>query len=417
LTDGHTFFRSGDAILGREAWLRRLNDTGAHTAPAEDYSDVDVQTDISLVARQWQELEPFGTVFQTRAWLLPWYRIVAPRFNATPLFVTVRHRKTRRALMFFPLCLRLKRGLRIVEFADLGVCDYNAPIMAPDLAVDAAAMQGLWTQICRRLQPADIVRFTKIPEFLSRCPVPLVQLDWMQRMDLHSWTVPLPKTRDEYDKAILKPKDRKEQRRKRRHLIEALGDVTFHTASTEAGRREIFQALIRQRQNRFKDCGRWDILDDPTFSRFYETVALESQGGIARLSVLRTGDKPVATLFALVHNACYCLVIHSFDVGLERLSPGIVAIDDMISCAIRSGLSSFDFTIGNETYKRQFGTKTGLLYEGLYPLSTKGRVVAAGKAVGRRAKSTAERSAGILKAGFKAWLNRIFEMRGPQGSL
>jgi CelD/BcsL family acetyltransferase involved in cellulose biosynthesis len=303
-----------------------------------------------------------------------------------------------------------------VEFADLGVCDYNAPIMAPDMAVSAEAMTGLWKDICRRLPPADIVRFTKMPELSFRCPVPLIQLDWMRRMELRSWTVPLPKTREEYDKTILKPKDRKEQRRKRRHLTEALGDMTLHTASTETGRREIFEALKRQRQNRFRDRRRWDILDDPTFFRFYETVALESQGGIATLSALMAGDKPVASLFALVHNGVYCLLMHSFDLGLERLSPGIVAIDDMISCAIESGLSCFDFTIGNEAYKRQFGTKTGLLYEGLYPLSMIGRVVAVTKTAGRCVKTTAARNAGILKASFKARMNRIFEVRGPQGS-
>ena len=396
--------------------MPRLRDANVRSAPAEEDFVVDVQTDASLVARHWQELEPSGTVFQTRAWLLPWYGIVAPGFDASPLFVTVSHRITGRPLMFFPLCLRRKRGLRIVEFADLGVCDYNAPLVAPGLAVAKGSMARLWTDICRRLPPADIVRVTKMPEFSAQCPVPLVQLDWMRRMELRSWTVALPRTRDEYDKTILKPKDRKEQRRKRRNLTEALGGVSFGTASAKSGRREIFEALTRQRQNRFRDCGRWDILDDPRYFRFYETVALESRGGIATLSALRAADKPVATLFALVHNGSYCLVMHSFDPDLERLSPGIVAIDDMISHAIECRLSHFDFTIGNETYKRQFGTEAGCLYEGLYPLSAKGRVAVVTKAAGKRVKSTAVRGAAIVKASLKAGLHRMFEVRGPQGS-
>ena len=176
LTGGHAFFRPGDAIFRREAWLQRHRDSSVRTSPPKDSFAIDVQTDASLVARQWEELEPFGTVFQTRAWLMPWYRIVAPRFKASPLFVTVSQRETHRPLMFFPLCLRLRRGLRIVEFADLGVSDYNAPIMAPGLALDGEAMKTLWKDICRSLPRADIVRFTKVPEFLSRCLVPLVQL-------------------------------------------------------------------------------------------------------------------------------------------------------------------------------------------------------------------------------------------------
>jgi CelD/BcsL family acetyltransferase involved in cellulose biosynthesis len=416
LTSGRTLFRSGETGHSPRSWLRRFRDAAVRTAPAGDDFVIDVQTDASLVARQWQELEPCGTAFQTRAWLLPWYRIVAPRFNASPLFVTVSHRTTGRAVMFFPLCLRRRHGLRIVEFADLGVSDYNAPIMAPGPELPAGAMASLWTEICRRLPPADIVRFTKMPETSSQSFVPLIGLDWMQRMDLRSWTLPLPQTRDEYDKTILKPKDRKEQRRKQRHLSEALGDVTFRTASAATGRREIFEALTRQRRNRFRDRGRWDILDDPTFFRFYETIALESRDGLAALSALRVADRPVATLFALVHNNSYCLLMHSFDLDLDRLSPGIVAIDEMITCAIESRLSCFDFTIGNEPYKRRFGTKSGFLYEGLYPLSWKGWVAAITKAAGRRVKATALRNGRMLQAGCKAGLNRIFEVRGPQGS-
>lgn len=124
----------------------------------------------------------------------------------------------------------------------------------------------------------------------------------------------------------------------------------------------------------------------------------------------------MATLFALVHNGSYCLVMHSFDVDLERLSPGIVAIDEMVSCAIDSGLAHFDFTIGNEPYKRQFGTEAGLLYEGLYPVTMKGSLVAATKAAGRRVKSVVSRNVRIWKASLKARLNKVFEVRGPQGS-
>ena len=47
--------------------------------------DVEVSFDESEVAPQWRELENQGTAFQTRAWVLPWYRFVAPRFGATPI--------------------------------------------------------------------------------------------------------------------------------------------------------------------------------------------------------------------------------------------------------------------------------------------------------------------------------------------
>jgi CelD/BcsL family acetyltransferase involved in cellulose biosynthesis len=376
-------------MFWRETHSRRNENPGRATPVPDDRFAVHVHTDPSRVDRQWQLLEPAGTVFQTRAWLLPWYRTLGARYKVSPLFVTVEHRDTGRPLMFFPLCVRRKRGLIIVEFPDQGVSDYNAPIVAPDLELRPGEMHGLWQQICRRLPPADIFHIIKMPEILAGRAIPLTELDWLRRLDLRSWTVKLPKTRAEYDKTIVKPKDRKEQRRKRRHLVESLGDVTLLHAATEDQRRENFHALARQRRSRFTDCRRKDILSDPAFFRFYETVALEDPGRIVALSALQARDKAVATLLALVHNDRYVLLMHSFDTGLDRLSPGIVAIDEMITCAIENGMSFFDFTIGNEPYKRQFGTESGVLYEGIYPLSAKGHIFAVTKAAGRRVKSAA----------------------------
>nr|WP_294526093.1 GNAT family N-acetyltransferase [uncultured Rhodopila sp.] len=408
-------FRPGITIDWRQSRLRRAKTADVRTAP-DDRFVVDVQDDPSVVASRWAQLEPAGTVFQTRAWLLPWYRVIAPHINASPLFVTVADRLTGRPLMFFPLCMRRKAGLAIIEFPDHGVSDYNIPIVAPDLSLGAGEMQALWQQICRALPPADAVLITKMPELLSGSPVPLVQLDWLQRMELRSWTVSLPGSREEYDKTTLKNKDRKELRRKRRHLADIAGEVALSVATSDGDRQEVFQALVRQRLARFKDCRRRDILADPMFLRFYEAVALENPGRIGALSTLRTRDACMATLFGLVHNGTYLLLIHSFELPLERLSPGIVAIDEMITSAIDSGLSHFDFTIGNEPYKRQFGVQPGFLYEGIYPLSVKGRLFAETKAAARRLKVYSHRTVTVWHTRFKAGLNRIFEERGRQGS-
>nr|WP_294508612.1 GNAT family N-acetyltransferase [uncultured Rhodopila sp.] len=409
-------FRLSDTIYWPPSRMRRAGTVDVRSAAPDDRFVVDVQAEPSMVLPQWRELEAAGTVFQTRAWLLPWYRVIAPRIKASPLFVTVYDRKTGRPLLFFPLCLRRRLGIAVIEFPDSGVSDYNVPIVAPGLSLDTAEMQRLWRRICRVLPPADVVLITKMPELLSGSPVPLVQLDWLQRMELRSWTVKLPDTREDYDKTTIKNKDRKELRRKRRHLTDIAGDASLSVASADADRQEVFQALTRQRLARFKNRRRRDILADPVFFRFYETVALEDRGRIGVLSALKTPDRFAATLFGLVHNGTYLLLIHSFELPLERLSPGIVAIDEMITSAIGSGLSYFDFTIGNETYKRQFGVQPGFLYEGIYPLSVKGRLFAGTKAAARRVKACAGRNLAIWQAGSKAALNRIFEERGRQGS-
>jgi CelD/BcsL family acetyltransferase involved in cellulose biosynthesis len=206
-------------------------------------------------------------------------------------------------------------------------------------------------------------------------------------MNMRAWAVALPKTRDEYDRIILKPKDRKEQRRKRRNLVECLGDVTLVHAKTESEGHAIFQALRQQRQARFKETGYFDSLSDPTYLHFYEAVAFEEWRRIVALSALKAHDKIVATLYALMHGNDYLLVMHCFESNTESLSPGIVAIDEMVTHLIDAGTRSFDFTIGNEGYKRQFGVKALVLYDGIYPLSSKGWLLVHAGDAKRRIKS------------------------------
>ncbi len=239
MTSGHTFFRSGEVSRWREAWLQRhRNPASAPRRARRPISIVDVADGRTAGCAAMGRAGAVGNRVPDPGVAAAMVSHRCAAVQRLPAFRYCKRPVTGRPLMFFPLCLRRKWGLRIVEFADLGVCDYNAPIMAPDMAVSAEAMTGLWTEICRRLPPADIVRFTKMPELSFRRPVPLVQLDWMRGMDLRSWTVPLPKTRDEYDKTILKPKDRKEQRRKRRQ------------SDRSAGRRDLPHRFDRNRATR-----------------------------------------------------------------------------------------------------------------------------------------------------------------------
>ncbi|MFL5284525.1 MAG: GNAT family N-acetyltransferase [Rhodopila sp.] len=318
--DVRRFGRLSPYFYWDRTWLCRAGEAGftnGHAATAcfsgqpiriTQRFDVSVSYDPSVVAGVWEALEPEGTVFQTRAWLLPLYRIVAPKFHMAPLFVTVSDRSSSRPIMLLPLCIGRKSGLTVIEFADFGITDYNAPLVSPALTLNTAEAQDLWDDICHALPPADIVLLDKMPEMVSGRPVPLAQLRWVRRMDMRAWAVTLPQTRDEYDRIILKPKDRKEQRRKRRNLVEWLGDLTLVHAETEIERRTFFEALKQQREARCKKAGYQDLLLDPTFLRFYQAVAYGESGPVGTLSALKAQDRIVATLFALTHNNNYLLV-------------------------------------------------------------------------------------------------------------
>ena len=60
-----------------------------------------------------------------------------------------------------------------------------------------------------------------------------------------------------------------------------------------------------------------------TYLAFYDAVSFENWGPHVSLAALKAGDQIIATLFAVSNDNCYCLVMHSFDLALASLSPGI----------------------------------------------------------------------------------------------
>ena len=326
------------------------------------------------VRPEWDELERSGagSAFQTQRWLDPWYRVIAPHFAVAPLFVAVTEHDSGQPLMLLPLCIRREGWLKVVEFPDLGVSDYNAPLVSPSVDLHGDAWRPVWREIRAALPRADLLRLDKVPARVGGAANPMAPLASSRRRHLSSWGVSLPPSRADYNR-MLDASFAKELRRKGRRL-EGRGAVSFRHAETEADGRAIFAELCKQRQSRFEELGRTNILADPVFRAFYEAVLFDDwPNSLAMLSALMVDDEIVAALFALRHRNSYHLIMSTFLAGpWKSSSPGNIVVDRAINAAIEAGVTYFDFTIGNEPYKRDFGATEEPLFAGQHPLSLAG---------------------------------------------
>ncbi len=352
--------------------------------------DVDASDDLSTVRDDWAALEAVGryTPFQSRAWLLPWYEIVAPQFGARPLFVRVRDRATGEPIMLLPLARRRDSGLTLVEFADLGVSDYHAPLFAPEMCELRSRGSALWVKVQEALRPADLFRFEKTPPLVGGLRNPLLDVA-RRRMNFSAWDVALPADRAAFDAGLADQSFLRELARKNRRIA-GRGPVRFVEAVTQDERRRAFDALCEQRAARFAELGRDNILQRAPFRAFYEAVALSDGDRVARLFTLYVGEDIVGTIFGLGRGARFCMIMSTIgDDRWKSCSPGNVAMDRLISHLIDEGGGILDFTIGDEAYKRSFGAVERELSAGVLSLSWRGspRLVAdfARKAIqGRR---------------------------------
>lgn len=332
------------------------------------------------VEAAWASLEADGrcTAFQTRAWLRPFYRHVAPALGLQPLFLLGSGDDGAPRLLW-PLVRERRLGLPVLACADAGISDYNAPLHA-----EAALPPTVWAQVLQTLRGhGALLRLDKLPpatvgtaSLAALLPAPI-------EASFGTWAVELPPTLAEFERRALSPAFVKDLAMRRRRL-ERKGCVRFALAATPAERRTAFDALARQRARRFAETGRDDILAHPAFRRCYEAAAVDEPGDTVRLFTLSVDDRVVAAMLALDHAGTRHMVMPSFEGGeWKNCSPGNLLMLQAIGHAIEHGLTRFDFTIGDEPYKAGFGARRLPMHGALLPLSAAGHVAARGVALAR----------------------------------
>src|SRR5271167_3993907 len=122
---------------------------------------VELVRDWMQAAARCNDFRP-STLFQDSQWLDAWYRAFVDADDVEPLISVISDAATGEPVALLPLIRRLQRGTRIVEFADLGLTDYNAPMLGGAVPSDAGTARALWRDLVAALQRlpggTDLVR-------------------------------------------------------------------------------------------------------------------------------------------------------------------------------------------------------------------------------------------------------------------
>src|SRR5262245_5811102 len=258
-------------------------------------------------------------------------------------------------MMVLPLVRRRHHGATILEFADFGLCDYNAAICdldeIPLLDLDATLPQ----RVAAAMPPYDLMSLTKMTreDPLLRRLLPGAS---RAEMRFSAYPVRLGSDWKAWRETTLSQGFRRDIGMKRRRL-ERLGAVEFVRLSDAGQIARAFGTLRQLRSARLKSLGSHDVMADETGFTFYRRMAIEGgQEGFARTECLSVSGEMVAVQFGLVQRGTYLMLMLGADIErFGRTSPGILMLDASLRAAIEGGDQIYDFTIGDHPYKQQFG--------------------------------------------------------------
>jgi len=387
----------------------------AHVAANE--IELAVYHELAAAEPVWRSLQKDGacTAFQTFEWLSMWQRHIGTRTGAMPCIVVARDANGA-PLFIVPLAVCRSGFTRELTWLGSDLCDYNAPIFAKDALerLDHAEFAVVWQNIVEllRREPRcryDLARLEKMPPSIGTHRNPMLALPTSLNPS-GSYVTPLFGTWDEFYKAKRSSETRKKERKQLRRLGE-LGDVRFVAVGDKPEIARTIETLMQQKSKAFARMGVEDLFARPGYRAFWLDVA-SALHGIVHVSRLDVGPTVAATSLGLTHRGCYYLVLSSYHDGeVMRFGPGRAHLHELLRHAIEHGIRDFDFTIGDEPYKRDWADIEVRLHDHLQAATPRGAVVVAMISAFRRTKRLIKTTPALWRTYSKAreiaWFLRL----------
>jgi CelD/BcsL family acetyltransferase involved in cellulose biosynthesis len=288
-----------------------------------------------------------ATAFQHPVWLDAFYRHLPTARAAEGLVVTGRD-DTGRMLFVLPMIRRRKSGVTLIETADLGVSDYSAPVVdrdwsaPPDLRAQVAAI--LPAHDLLRIRPVRAESCGDWQAFFAADSVPL---------GVSSHAVPVEAPMAAWRQTRLDASFARRLARKRKRFFAQEGARVERIQGADAIGRAVDE-MRRLRSGRFEG----DMIALPSVHRFYRDVAVKgAERGFAHVYALMLGQEAIGYVFGIADRGRFHYLLIGCDYEAHgRHSPGLLLYDAIIEDWAERGGTVFDFTIGDEPFKSDFGT-------------------------------------------------------------
>ena len=325
-------------VAGRQACALKVDVVGAFDFLSSEYCE--------LYARS------SATIFQSPTWLDRAHANFAQGQAGRQLTVCVRDLHSLALVAIIPLHVSQYFGFRVASFADFGVSDYCAVVAAPadearllsDHDLSRAILQALANVdlvVVRKIRAQDLALFGLLGEAVK------------SPMQFQAHATRLAPSHEVWTATTMDQSQRRSLARKRRKL-RAKGKLAVEVLDSPADLHAVLGAIAGLRAANSRRPASWDILATERGARFYKDVV--DQGIEARAYRLLLDDVVLSAGFGVVGDGAFHLLLTGYNPDYRNYSVGLMIIEDAIRDCFARREQVFDLTIGDQAYKRIFGT-------------------------------------------------------------
>lgn len=376
---------------------------------------ISVQRDFAEIEACWKTFENEADcyAFQHFAWVEIWHRCVGAAEGITPLFVWVEEPRSG-PLMLLPLGLRKRRFLSRLVWLGGRLADYLGPVIAKncEARLTREGFLALWQKIEAALPRFDVLHLERQPAAIGEQRNPFLHLPHARHPSISAYSTALRAPFEDFTCRNRSPKSASTERRKERRLAEQ-GKLGFVVADPD-NFETLLEVNMAEKSRQYRGLGVPDLFTSPGYCEFLRTLSRqERSSGFVRLFALLLDDTPLATHWGLVYRDRFYHLLPAYArTALTRYSPGAFLLRHMVRWAIEHGLRVYDFTIGDEPYKREWSDSELPLYDCVQGRSLRGHLAALAGRAGRTLKRAVKRHPSLAQAG-KAMRARLRSPRNP----
>ena len=323
----------------------------------------------------WQNFEVISHnyCFQSYDWFENWARNFRDNDKNNSICI-VKVALESKILCILPFEIENKKNLKILKWVGSKHSDYMSPLLSKDFNLNKIEFINLWKKIIKLIPKVDLIYFNKQPEYIGKVKNPFV--DFLKNYkDSSTYYIALPRSWKEYTTQTLKKNFHIQNLRKKK-LLKKLGKVSFKIIKDVNEKNKYIDELIKQKNTRLSSQKIQKLFDKKDLN-FYKEFEKNIFNGIkTQVSALLLNSELIAIHWGVIYkNRFYYLLLSMKEKNLGKFSPGRLLIALLVRWSLSKKIEIFDFTLGGESYKKNWSNRSSFLFNHIQLISWRGFIL------------------------------------------
>ena len=317
---------------------------------------------------QWVNFEKISDnyYFQTFDWQKYWFKQMNKYQKSTITNHIVVVKNDQSILFIMPMYISKFLFFKTLCWSGFPFSDYNAPLIKKNLNINREDFLMIWKLILQKSNKLfNSIDLNSQPQKINQTSNPFFQ--YLNTMNTESYFGILLNSPSSIKGSQIS--DLKYQSNR----LNKKGNLIFNVVKNNKERKKILKFILKNKIAQYKKTKGWNLFNIKSYKFFFIECHLKLYSNLY-LAYLSLDKKIIAAHSGYIYDKnCYYL-FPTYDSTFSKYSPGKILLNYLIEDSRIKKLNYFDFTIGDEDYKKKWSNNKIDSCKTLKALNLKGLV-------------------------------------------